>query len=121
MHSFYSLTFISIIISIVISIVGANIYYDLSDEQYLEVKNSRNFTGKVVLVTGSSSGFGEGIVKLFSILGANVVITGRNESRIKIVAQEVHKLSPYGLQVMLLKRELIFTKIIFLIISSLWK
>ncbi|CAG2100198.1 unnamed protein product [Medioppia subpectinata] len=66
---------------------------------YFEVKNSRDFTGKVVLVTGSSSGIGEGIVKLFAILGANVVVTGRNETEIQRVAKEVLELSPKKLKV----------------------
>ena len=78
-----------------LSIVNANIYYDLSQEEYNEVKNSRNFTGKVVLVTGSNSGIGEGIVKLFSILGAKVVVTGKNATGVKRVAQEVQELSPH--------------------------
>ncbi len=81
------------------TLVKANIYYDMSNESYEEVKNSRNFSGKVVLVTGSSSGIGEGTVKLYSVLGANVVVTGRNETRIKQVAEECHKLSPHGLKV----------------------
>jgi len=92
MHSIiYLLTFVSI--------VSANILFDLSKEQYNEVKNSRNFTGKVVLVTGSSTGIGEGIVKLFSLLGAQVVVTGRNATGVKRVAQEVQQLSPKGLKV----------------------
>ncbi len=82
-----------------VCLVHANIYYDMSNESYEEVKESRNFTGKVVLVTGSSSGIGEGTVKLYSILGAKVVVTGRNETRIKEVAEECHKLSPHGLKV----------------------
>ncbi len=82
-----------------VCLVNANIYYDMSNESYEEVKESRNFTGKVVLVTGSSSGIGEGTVKLYSILGAKVVVTGRNETRIKAVAEECHKLSPHGLKV----------------------
>ncbi len=82
-----------------VSLVNANIYYDMSNESYEEVKNSRNFTGKVVLVTGSSSGIGEGTVKLYSILGAKVVVTGRNETRVKQVAEECNKLSPHGLKV----------------------
>jgi len=63
------------------------------------VNNSRNFTGKVVLVTGSNSGIGEGIVKLFAMLGASVVVTGRNVTRIKRVGNEVQLLSPYKLKV----------------------
>ncbi|CAG2173766.1 unnamed protein product [Oppiella nova] len=78
--------------------VRADIYYDIGDDDYSEVRNSRNFTGKVVLVTGSNSGIGEKIVDLFSALGASVVITGRNESEIQRVATEVQKLSPKGLK-----------------------
>jgi len=88
----------TLIVIALLSLVKANIYYDMSNESYEEVKNSRNFSGKVVLVTGSSSGIGAGTVKLYSILGANVVVTGRNETRIKQVAEECHKLSPYSLK-----------------------
>ncbi|CAG2104091.1 unnamed protein product, partial [Medioppia subpectinata] len=71
---------------------------EMKMQAYFEVKNSRDFTGKVVLVTGSSSGIGEGIVKLFAILGANVVVTGRNETEIQRVAKEVLELSPNKLK-----------------------
>ncbi|CAG2120205.1 unnamed protein product, partial [Medioppia subpectinata] len=67
-------------------------------EIYSEVKNSRDFTGKVVLVTGSSGGIGEGIAKLYSALGASVVITGRREDGVKRVAKECQELSPQKLK-----------------------
>ncbi|CAG2169440.1 unnamed protein product, partial [Oppiella nova] len=86
----------------------ANLYYDLNDyfyesndfpiDDYKQVRNSRNFTGKVVLTTGSSSGIGEGIVKLFSILGASVVVTGRNATEITRVVEECQELSPNKLK-----------------------
>ncbi|CAG2117481.1 unnamed protein product, partial [Medioppia subpectinata] len=57
-----------------------------------------HFTGSVVVVTGSSSGIGEGIVKLFSILGANVVVTGRKAQDVQRVAKEVQELSPLKLK-----------------------
>ena len=84
---------------LLVSLVNANVLYDLSKEDYNRVRDSRNFTGKVVLVTGSNSGIGEGIAKLFSVLGAQVVITGRNETGVKRVAKEVQELSPNKLKV----------------------
>ena len=94
MRSIYSIIFLLSIYS-----VNANIYYDFSNEEYNNVKNSRNFSGKVVLVSGSTSGIGEGIVKLFSSLGANVVVTGRNSTEIERVTKEVTDLSPNKLKV----------------------
>ncbi|CAG2118737.1 unnamed protein product, partial [Medioppia subpectinata] len=41
---------------------------------------------------------GEGIVKLFSILGANVVVTGRKAQDVQRVAKEVQELSPLKLK-----------------------
>ncbi|CAG2102130.1 unnamed protein product [Medioppia subpectinata] len=65
---------------------------------YSEVRNSRDFTGKVVLVTGSAGGIGEQIAKLYSALGAGVVITGRRADGLKRVAQECQQLSPTNLK-----------------------
>ncbi|CAG2181857.1 unnamed protein product, partial [Oppiella nova] len=69
-----------------------------NNDIYDEVRDSRNFTGKVVLVTGSSSGIGKQTVKLFSALGARVVVTGRNASQVETVVQEVQQLSPQKLK-----------------------
>ena len=55
-----------------------------------------DFTGKVVLVTGSSDGIGKDLVIQFSKRGARVVVTGRNESKINDVAEECKKSSPNG-------------------------
>lgn len=52
-----------------------------------------NFSGKVVLVTGSSSGIGRDLVVNFAKLGAQVVVTGRSEEKIKIVANECMEVS----------------------------
>ncbi|CAG2165701.1 unnamed protein product [Oppiella nova] len=69
-----------------------------SKDIYEEVRNSRDFTGKVVLVTGSSGGIGEQTVKLFSALGASVVVTGRRAEGVKRVAKEAQELSPQKLK-----------------------
>ncbi|KAI7815246.1 3-oxoacyl-[acyl-carrier-protein] reductase FabG, partial [Rhyzopertha dominica] len=46
------------------------------------------FTGKVVLVTGASSGIGASTAKLFASLGATLALTGRNLENLKKVASE---------------------------------
>jgi len=42
-----------------------------------------NFEGKIIIVTGASSGIGAGAAVHFSKLGAKVVVTGRNEENLK--------------------------------------
>ncbi|KAI6225361.1 hypothetical protein M3Y99_01349300 [Aphelenchoides fujianensis] len=42
-----------------------------------------SFEGKVVIVTGSSSGIGQAAAELFASKGASVVIHGQNEERLK--------------------------------------
>lgn len=48
-----------------------------------------NFDGKVVLVTGASSGIGADAARQFAKLGANVAIVGRNEERLNEVAEQI--------------------------------
>ena len=55
-----------------------------------------DFTGKVVLITGSSSGLGSNIAREFAKRGANVVITGRNQEAVQKVTNECNQLSPNG-------------------------
>src|SRR5258708_37139315 len=46
-----------------------------------------NFSGKVVLVTGSTTGIGEACAKVFAQSGAAVMVCGRNEQRgLQVVA-----------------------------------
>jgi len=47
--------------------------------------------GKRALVTGSSSGLGEAIVKMLAAEGAAVVVHGRNEERSAAVAENIRK------------------------------
>ena len=55
-----------------------------------------NFHGKVVLVTGSSSGIGAGTAILFAKSGADVVLSGTNADKLSDVAQQCHQVSPKG-------------------------
>lgn len=45
--------------------------------------------GKRALVTGSSSGIGTGIAKMFAAAGVSVVVHGRNEERVSSVVSEI--------------------------------
>lgn len=62
------------------------------------MSNSKDFSGKVVIVTGSSSGIGEATAIHLSKLGAQVVVTGRNEDNVKRVAKQCLSVSPKGLK-----------------------
>jgi meso-butanediol dehydrogenase / (S,S)-butanediol dehydrogenase / diacetyl reductase len=47
------------------------------------------FAGKVVLVTGSTTGIGEACARVFAESGAKVMVSGRNEERGRAVAQSI--------------------------------
>ncbi|XP_043199518.1 glucose 1-dehydrogenase-like isoform X2 [Amphibalanus amphitrite] len=49
-----------------------------------------NLSGKVAIVTGASSGIGAATAEHFASLGARVVLAGRNEDRLKEVADKCH-------------------------------
>ena len=48
-----------------------------------------DFTGKVALITGSSSGIGAAIALQFAEYGARVTITGRDSETLKAVGKEI--------------------------------
>ena len=58
----------------------------------------RDFSGKVVLITGSSSGIGAVAAEEFARAGAQVVITGRNVENLTEVGKLCLKASPKGLK-----------------------
>ena len=53
----------------------------------MTVFNPFSLEGKTILVTGASSGIGRGIAIACSKMGANVLVNGRNESRLKETLQ----------------------------------
>ena len=57
-----------------------------------------DFTGRVALVTGSSSGIGAATAVLFARSGAQVVITGTNADKLAIVALQCQQASPKKLK-----------------------
>jgi NADP-dependent 3-hydroxy acid dehydrogenase YdfG len=50
---------------------------------------TENITGKVVVITGASSGLGEATARLLSAQGANVVLGARREDRLQAVVREL--------------------------------
>jgi len=55
-----------------------------------------DFSNKVVLITGSSTGIGAATAILFATKGAKVVVTGRNEDKIRDVVKKCIEASPNG-------------------------
>ena len=69
------------------------------NKNFAEMSNiTFNFKGKVVLITGSSSGIGAGTAILFAKSGANVMITGRNATKLSEVADKCRQISPNNLK-----------------------
>ncbi|CAG2105058.1 unnamed protein product [Medioppia subpectinata] len=62
------------------------------------MSTSKNFAGKVVLITGSSGGIGAVTAVEFARYGAQVVITGRNADNLSEVAKQCAAVSPKGLK-----------------------
>ncbi|KAJ8711497.1 hypothetical protein PYW07_008739 [Mythimna separata] len=61
------------------------------------------FANKVVLVTGGSSGIGAATVELFAKEGASVAFVGRNEAKLKNVANNCEKL---GAKTLIIKADI---------------
>lgn len=54
----------------------------------VEASTTEAFTGKVVWITGASSGIGEGMAKAFAAAGAKVVLSARNQIALNRVKDE---------------------------------
>ena len=60
----------------------------------LKIDNALDFTGKVVIVTGGSTGIGEGCVRVFCAAGATVVFCARHEERGETLAVQLNTKGP---------------------------
>src|SRR5438309_10108492 len=52
---------------------------------------SNNIAGKVVVITGASSGLGEAAARLLSAQGASVVLGARRSDRLKSLAAQLNR------------------------------
>lgn len=51
--------------------------------------NLKNIRGKVIIITGASSGIGEAAARLLGDMGAIVILCGRNQKRLKKITAEI--------------------------------
>jgi meso-butanediol dehydrogenase/(S,S)-butanediol dehydrogenase/diacetyl reductase len=56
-----------------------------------KIRDTMSFTGKVVLVTGSTTGIGEACARLFAESGAAVMVSGRDVARGQAVIASLHR------------------------------
>lgn len=52
-------------------------------------QKSENISGKVIVITGGSSGLGEATAKMLSSMGATIVLAARRKDRIDALAEEL--------------------------------
>ncbi len=57
-------------------------------------QNIPNQNGKIIIVTGATSGLGKEIAKVFAEKGATVIMPVRNSEKAKLVREEILKLNP---------------------------
>lgn len=60
-------------------------------ENIPDIKTLFSVTDKVALITGASGGFGGASAKGLAKAGAKVMLTGRSESKLKVVAKEIQE------------------------------
>ncbi len=59
--------------------------------------SNRQYAGKVVLITGASSGIGEALARRFASQGASLVLVARREERLNQLAGDIQKLGAESL------------------------
>ena len=55
--------------------------------------------GKLIFITGATSGIGEGCVRKFAAMGSNLILNGRNTAKLEALKQE---LTAQGVEVLIL-------------------
>ncbi len=60
-----------------------------ADHPHQQINMSDNIAGKIVVITGASSGLGEATARLLSAEGASVVLGARRYDRIQLIGRRV--------------------------------
>ncbi|CAI2374625.1 unnamed protein product [Moneuplotes crassus] len=76
--------------------IGGVIYMKKRSNKAKRAKNG-DFKGKKILITGGTSGIGKALAEKFSKLGANVIITGRDDKKLQEVSKTIDKCEGYVL------------------------
>ena len=88
--------------------IGAKHYVKQKKKVYVntyKVDNKNILKGKIALVTGGSSGIGLEIAKTFSEQGAEVIVIGRNEEKLKSITKDLKNSEYYVLDVKNIERQ----------------
>ena len=56
---------------------------------YISKETTELFKGKTVLISGGSGGIGRAIANKMKLCGANVIISGVNEKKLKKISEEI--------------------------------
>jgi len=85
------------IFDIVGVLVVVGLWYWKRQSNSLKRSLNGEFKGKNVMITGGSSGIGKALALRFSKIGANVIITGRNDETLKKVQEEGKNIKYFAL------------------------
>ncbi|XP_062115900.1 11-beta-hydroxysteroid dehydrogenase A-like [Humulus lupulus] len=92
-HSFLNLILPPIAIISIIFFIPPFLFYKLFNYFFIKAFiPTQNLAGKVVLITGASSGIGENLAYEYARRGANLALAARRENRLKRVADEAIRL-----------------------------
>ncbi|KAM6594702.1 hypothetical protein CsatA_002405 [Cannabis sativa] len=92
-HNFLNLFLPTISVIAIILFLPPFLFYKLFKSFFIKIFiPTQNLAGKVVLITGASSGIGENLAYEYARRGANLALAARRENRLKRVADEAIRL-----------------------------
>ncbi|XP_053200940.1 dehydrogenase/reductase SDR family member 7B-like [Panonychus citri] len=74
--------------------------------KFAKLRYKESFKGKVIIITGASSGLGEALARVFHRFGAKLIIAARNVEKLTALRDELVELYPEGFRPIPLKLDL---------------